>query len=66
MLVKETNKSFGSGIDDGKNVSQAISSKIKSSDLIPSEHNNIYNHQHPCMATCFGSFLDHHLANVQY
>jgi len=32
--------------------------------FIPSEHNNIYNHQHPSMATCFGPFLDHPQANI--
>jgi len=25
--------------------------------FIASKHNNIYNHQHPSVATCFGTFL---------
>ena len=33
--------------------------------FILSEHNNIYNHQHPSMATCFSPFLDHPQANIQ-
>jgi hypothetical protein len=43
----------------GPEVSQ---NKIKR--FILSESNNIYNHQHPSMATCFGPFLDHPRANI--
>ena len=32
--------------------------------FIQSEHNDIYNHQHPSMATCFGPFLDHPQSNI--
>jgi len=32
--------------------------------FIPSEQNNVYIHQHPSMATCFGPFLDHPQANI--
>ena len=32
--------------------------------FISSEHNNVYNHQHPSMATCFRPFLDHPQANI--
>ena len=28
------------------------------------KHNNIYNHQHSSMVTCFGPFLDHPQANI--
>jgi hypothetical protein len=38
--------------------------KIKWYFFSPSEHYNIYNHQHPCMATFFGPFLDHPQANM--
>jgi len=32
--------------------------------FIPSEHNNLHNHQHPSTVTCFGPFLDHPQTNI--